>query len=522
MSTQVASDDIKHRDVFGSFLLRDAEFAISADSIQEVVNELSSYTTIPLSPTYLLGLFNLRGTVIPVVDLRSLFRFGDASKVSQDESDENSSDKQIIAIIEYGKLHVGILFDKTGEVFDGGDFEKVIFNKSNQASHDVIVQGAFKMDGGKRIVQIIDPIEVLNLKKVPKSTAAIDPSQIREAKKRSQCISFRVGGFTCALKINEIKEILTIDNIDNTVFAGDKCLGAVDVRGSTVPIVDSYALLGSETDSEREKELESRSKIVVVTEVEHVLVGLIVDSIENIISYYNDDLVPFPTIGENSVDMFDGCIYVKNEIEAIMIDHDKILSDPDISAMVHRHEKFFKEKEHVSAKNDKKNLDRKSYIIFSVDDRYALEISEVNEGIDYPDDIIIPPSLPKYITGVINLRGNPIPVIDTRAIFGLEESSSKSDQKILIFQLNGDSYGLVVDSIDSIMSINNDQVMSDNLSDGVKNILEMKEKIDDQRYVIVFNLEHIVSRLGEESLDGAPLQLGELEEAPADHIDKAS
>jgi len=58
--------------IFGSFWLGEAEFALPVNHVQEVVNPPSVYTPVPLSPPDLVSLFNLRGMVIPVVDLRRL------------------------------------------------------------------------------------------------------------------------------------------------------------------------------------------------------------------------------------------------------------------------------------------------------------------------------------------------------------------------------------------------------------------------------------------------------------------
>ena len=56
-------------ELFGSFLLGPDEFALPASCIREVVNYPDKMTVVPLSPPFLDGMFNLRGTVIPVVNL---------------------------------------------------------------------------------------------------------------------------------------------------------------------------------------------------------------------------------------------------------------------------------------------------------------------------------------------------------------------------------------------------------------------------------------------------------------------
>jgi len=102
--------------IYGSFSLGGSEFALSASSIQEVVNEPEAYSVIPLSPAYLLGIFNLRGVIVPVVDLRRIF------DLPIREMDGHEQRK--VAIVEHGHLCLGLLFDATAEVFSDEDVER--------------------------------------------------------------------------------------------------------------------------------------------------------------------------------------------------------------------------------------------------------------------------------------------------------------------------------------------------------------------------------------------------------------
>lgn len=52
-----------------TFALGDEKFAITVDSVQEVV-ELELVTKVPNAPPYMLGIINLRGRVLPLLDLR--------------------------------------------------------------------------------------------------------------------------------------------------------------------------------------------------------------------------------------------------------------------------------------------------------------------------------------------------------------------------------------------------------------------------------------------------------------------
>ena len=92
-------------ELFGSFHLGETELALPVAALQEVVNYPAAVTPVPLAPTHLLGLFNLRGTLIPIVDLRQLLHVPDAAVGAASK----------IAIVELGDIRVGLQFDTTGE-----------------------------------------------------------------------------------------------------------------------------------------------------------------------------------------------------------------------------------------------------------------------------------------------------------------------------------------------------------------------------------------------------------------------
>ncbi|MBD3799198.1 MAG: chemotaxis protein CheW [Epsilonproteobacteria bacterium] len=71
----LSKDDVKIDEVIQlvGFIVGDEEFSVPILSIQEIIKPIS-WTRVPQTPNYILGVFNLRGAVIPLIDLR--LRFG--------------------------------------------------------------------------------------------------------------------------------------------------------------------------------------------------------------------------------------------------------------------------------------------------------------------------------------------------------------------------------------------------------------------------------------------------------------
>ena len=436
----------KRKEIYGSFLLSGSEFAISVDVIQEVVNEPQAYSPVPLAPDYLLGLFNLRGMIIPVVDLRTIFGF---------EVDENVSQRKV-AIIEHGNLCVGILFDYASEVFNEKDVEKNDFLKEGENQKEKVIEGVFKLENGNRMIQILNPHELLNLKDLPKTDESVAQKiNLKKRGKREQCISFKVGNSVCALGINCIQEIVKVEKIDNTALSNEICLGAINIRGNTIPVINFEKILGYDSEFDFESATIKDYRIIIL-KLDNELFGLLVQSVESIISYFKDEIIQFPVLSSAKKAMFKGCLELEGEAQTILLDHSEVLSNAEIDRITRGHSKLYREHSESVLEEKKRNITKKTYITFCIGDSYALEIDDVREVIDFPEDVLHPPNLSTHFMGMMNLRGDLIPIIDPRELYQLQEEKSVKGDKVLIFESEGGLYGLVVDSVDSIVSVNED------------------------------------------------------------------
>lgn len=96
---------------FLSFMLADEEYGIDILQVQEI-RGWEHVTPIPNTPEYIKGVMNLRGTIVPVVDLRLRFKM--------DAADYSPTTVVIVLRIssEKGDRTVGIVVDAVSEVYD--------------------------------------------------------------------------------------------------------------------------------------------------------------------------------------------------------------------------------------------------------------------------------------------------------------------------------------------------------------------------------------------------------------------
>lgn len=92
---------------------------------------------------------------------------------------------------------------------------------------------------------------------------------------------------------------------------------------------------------------------------------------------------------------------------------------------------------------------------------FAISVFKVVEIIEYPEVTRVPNS-PEYLLGIINLRGNVIPLIDTRQKFAMDTFQKKSDQSVIIMELllEGEKMivGALVDEVLDVIDLSTDAV----------------------------------------------------------------
>ncbi len=484
-----------HTSVYASFFLNKTEFVLNVKYVQEVVNAPAQYTNVPLAPVFFKGLLNLRGAIIPIVDLRSLFHIDRSSHI----------ENQKIAIVEQDGIYMGILFDDTGEVFREQEDEKCDFNdlQSNQ-----LVSGAFKRENGKRILQILNIPQIVNFKNIPRNQMNKNRRREDSEKKRGerrQCISFEVGASTCALPISDIQEILMIRDLNKSVLNNGTCIGTIDLRGTTVPVIDFPALLRYREPDHSNESTHGNRRIIVMKMGEESF-GLLVDSIDSIISFFEDDLVPFPVLSEDKIEMIKGCISLSVREDILLLDYQKIFSHEEINEITQGHSHLYKTESSKVEDDKKKSSSRKTYITFKVAQSYALPIIDVKEIINMPEKLLNPPGLDSYVRGVLNLRGQLVTIVDTRKMYSAHPLESQGyHEKVIIFKHQEMQFGLIVDSVESIVTFAEkdmvklprvlSQTQMNVFSTDISDVVDITDLNGHKTNVMILSLESVAGRI---------------------------
>lgn len=134
-----------------TFALANEEYGIGVMKVKEIIG-LMPVTPIPRTPDFVLGVINLRGKVIPVIDLR--LRFGMESV--------ESTDRTCVIVVEIsgpsGPVMVGIVVDSVSDVLNIKE-EDIQAELAFGASLDTeYIFGMAKMENGVKILVDIDKV----------------------------------------------------------------------------------------------------------------------------------------------------------------------------------------------------------------------------------------------------------------------------------------------------------------------------------------------------------------------------
>jgi purine-binding chemotaxis protein CheW len=108
--------------------------------------------------------------------------------------------------------------------------------------------------------------------------------------------------------------------------------------------------------------------------------------------------------------------------------------------------------------NQTKNEDIKQFIVVKFGhEQYGINIQIVQNIVRMPN-ITRVPNAPAYIKGVINLRGEIIPVMSVRVKFELEEDQFTNATRIIIVKIDGNAIGLIVDEVLEVIQLSEAQI----------------------------------------------------------------
>ncbi len=138
------------------------------------------------------------------------------------------------------------------------------------------------------------------------------------------------------------------------------------------------------------------------------------------------------------------------------------------------------------------------YLTFRLgDELFAINVFKAREVLDL-SHITRVPTAPGYLRGVVNVRGNAIPVVDLRSKFGLPQAADTLNTRIIVMELQVDGEPIVVgglaDAVHEVLELEPHEI-NDPPSLGLRwrtdLILGMGRR--DDRFTIILDIERVFS-----------------------------
>lgn len=438
MSNSNSSEILVRSSLFtvASIKIGNESFGIRTQDIQEVVNEEYQYSPIPFSPPHLLGYINLRNELIPVADIGALYDF---AKVGQ-------SDQRKIAIIKTQHLKVGLIISSTGEVLRLPQEQYTL--SGNGSNH--LIEGMLKTGVDDTVLQIINPDNICTLWN-NHSTNSSEEELTKIRGKVTKCITMESAFFSYAVNISSIHSIADLRGIEQSPCQSKLCLGIITVNENVIPLIDFTYLLTKE--SEKYDSI-SNSKVVIFL-TKSGFIGIVMKSIVGISSYCEEDVLRLPLVDQEMERFFSGALSHDTHPTRLILNTETLFEIHTLEEVASSHRKLFQQE--ALQKNEEQTTQNEAFLDFlivKVGIHIALPLKTVKEILDQSKALTNAVDLPCFITGILNLRGVLVHIVDLRILYKIPGSTASTHYKIVITETTSGYIGFKVDDISSIETLN--------------------------------------------------------------------
>ena len=443
------ADIAKSDDRFLTFKSEGRFYALPAQSVSEVAR-MPPVARVPQAPPSLLGLANLRGAVLPVASVRALLGHANAATT-------NSSR----LIVLEGASPVALAVDEVSNLV------RIAPEKLKTAEADIASESGEHLRGvfesNSHITKILDIPELLRrgfaqTAPKPQSLAAtIGPTKIIQNSAvemiRQRLVTFDVAGQDYALPLEVVREIVTApENLTFVPGSDDAVRGVMAYRNGLLPLLSLRRLLGLPSA------VLTREKVLIVA-IGDVLIGFVADRTRAVLSVDPDRVEPAPAIlaaragGEAQVKE----IYRAGQGRLVSIlAPERLLRDDVMQKLLQGNATMKVKTDDIRDESDSEEL---RFLVFRLDDNeFALPIDAVEEVAQVPDQITRLPKTPKFLEGVVNLRGEVLPVVDQRRRFDMPATTASANRRLVVVRTEQHRAGLIVDSVSEVLRCSPDNI----------------------------------------------------------------
>ncbi|WP_018935546.1 chemotaxis protein CheW [Thioalkalivibrio sp. ALJ24] len=136
-------------------------------------------------------------------------------------------------------------------------------------------------------------------------------------------VTFSLADETYAIDVLQVQEVLKVSDIAPVPGVPDYILGIINLRGNVVTVIDARRRMGLD-----EREPDDASRIVII-DVDDQNVGILVDSVSEVVRISPDSVEPAPEVGNDESARFIQGVTSTDAGLTILVDLNKLLSDEE-------------------------------------------------------------------------------------------------------------------------------------------------------------------------------------------------
>ena len=142
-----------------------------------------------------------------------------------------------------------------------------------------------------------------------------------------QCVTFRLNEEIYGINVMLVQEVLRVTEIAPVPGAPSYVIGIINLRGNVVTVIDTRMRFGLPP-----QEMDDSTRIVII-ESENQTVGIVVDSVSEVVDVYANEIETAPNVGNDETARYIEGVVSRSEELLILVDLNKLLSDDEWADM---------------------------------------------------------------------------------------------------------------------------------------------------------------------------------------------
>jgi purine-binding chemotaxis protein CheW len=444
-----------------TFFIEGECFAFPLQSVLEIIR-VPSTVKVPLAPRSLVGLANLRGSVLPILDLRRILSLPEVPY----------SEATRVVVTDVG-TPVGLIVDRVAQVLNVPN-QKIESSASVQSTIKAeLLTGVVKDVGGRGLVQLFDVKRCVSVEfasivsaatqRVAAPAAALAagdgaPGEEDEADDSTQIVTFLVEGQEYAFPIADVEEIVRVpDEVSRVPRADSHVLGLINLRKRLLPLVSLRRIFGLSEGALGETE-----RILVLNlggeGAQRESVGVVVDQVREVLRVEADvkDQLPALLSRGGARSRIEWVCRLEDGKRLVSVLSSTALFELEAvqAAVATSKAEEADVREQETGQDDADDDDDNKVVVFHLaEQEFGVLVESVQEIIRVPAEMSRVPKTEKHIEGMVNLRGAVLPVLDLRTRFGLPRAERNDRQRILVLSQAGVCTGFIVDSVTEVLRL---------------------------------------------------------------------